>query len=1369
MRYILSTFFLIFICSKGFGQAQNGFLSNPVFKNYSTKDGLSQRSVISIFQDHQGYMWFGTRYGLNKFDGKKFKSYYYNSEVPNSLSNSWVLSIVEDKSYNIWFGTKNGLNKYIPEHDSFERIYLNHNIEKPYDIEIIALTEGQGPFLWIATNQGLHRFNTETYRVLTFKNNRNIPSSLSSNQTSSLLLTKKSDLWICTSETIDQYQPQNNTFLHYSYPKDASPTRTKNYTTTLFEDSNNTIWIGYDKGLAYFDKIEKRFKEYKFKSDTGTVITSAVRKIYEDEYNNLLVGTYDGLFYINLKDKSIYHYKHDKKKQSSLSQNSIYEIYEDSKGDLWFGTWAGGISYLDKHANTFKSYSDDIYQVSLNNNIVSSIVEYRDNELWIGTEGGGLNVLNLSTGKFSYLQHNPDMVNSLSGNNVKALLKDKGGNLWVGTHGSGISKVTYDGQHISYTRYVSKLNDSASLSDDKITCLAEDDNNNIWVGTSGGGLNIYNKALNNFSRIKDSDTLMGGFIQTMFKAINKNKLWVGSDIGLFEIDADSKSILHVDFKSNKEKAFNVKTVISIYQESDEILWIGTEGDGLYKYNIVSKESQRFGVEQGLSDGVIYGIKPNNEELWVSTNNGISRLNIKTNDIKNFNESDGLHIKEFNYGASYKRDNGELIFGGTNGLTMFNPNNIVVDTFIPPVLISSVTVRNRPELKVTETVKSLNLEYNQNDIQFDFVALGFSKANKHEYAYKLNGFDDKWRYVGNNSKATYTNLDHGAYQFEVKAANSDGIWTDKPAVLKVVISPPLWKTWWAYTLYIVLFIVLFFAARKALLVRINEKNALREVQRDKERTEELNKLKLQLFTNISHDFRTPLTLIVGPLKRLMDHTSNDPFIQTQLKGMYRNTNILLQLINQLLDFRKAESGKLRMHFSKGNFVPFIENIKLSFEQLAHEKQIKYTLNYPSSHLELWFDKVELQKTVLNILSNAFKFTPVGGCISIDISKNEKNDTIELKIRDNGKGIPDNQIPFIFDRYFQLGQQHELRTGTGVGLAVAKDIVDLHHGEIKVHSKIGEGTVFIIALPLGNKHINQEQINFEVEEINNHSFLDVSTPEVFSHNVIHSENLDVDKFNKDLPSMLIVEDNSEVRKLIFDLFLKTFNVYQATNGNEGITKAQSKPIDIIISDVMMPVMDGLQFCSAIKTDIVTSHIPVILLTARTSKDMQKSGYETGADIYISKPFEPDLLKMQVENLLKSRLNLIEKFKKDIILKPKELELVSTDEVFLQKAMDIVEEHITDPDFLVTTFAEKMFMSQSVLYRKIKGLTGQSISEFLRTIKLKRAAQLLVKTDMTVTDIAYQIGFNDIKYFRKCFKETFNLTPSQFKKQHQNTNKE
>ncbi|MDW5289197.1 two-component regulator propeller domain-containing protein [Formosa sp. PL04] len=1367
---VKKVFLFLFVCTWSMfciAQKKTDYYNNIKFKQFSTHNGVSQRSVISILQDNQGFMWFGTRYGLNKYDGNTFKNYNYNSEDSLSLSHNWIKALAKDTSGDIWVGTKNGLNKYNSVTDNFTRIKKNNLNKSYYTNEIWDLKKQDSIYLWIATNMGLDRFNTKTGNILNFSHNKNNPHSISSNQIRKILITQKGDLWVCTSEKIDVYDAKGNSFKHYDYPENVTPNITKNSSLALFEDTNQNIWLGYENGLAKLNLETNTFEDYKLKSASKNIITTAVRSICEDRDGQLWIGAYDGLYRIDIENGITSKYEHDNIDSNSLSQNSIYKILEDSRGDLWIGTWAGGINYFDRSSNNFSSFSVGSNNKNLNYKVVSSIVEDENENLWIGTEGGGVNFYNKSSGMFTYYTHDPNNSNSLSANNVKAILKDHFGNFWIGTHDGGLNLLTIKGDKMIFKVFKNNFKGNISFSVNKITALAEDDDYNIWIGTNEEGLNLYNRSSNTFVRIKDLESFIGNFVYTISKSKFDNRLFVGSENGLSKINVATKQISKINFRDKGTEALNSNLVTVVYEESATSLWIGTEGDGIFNYNTETKKSVRYGLGKGLPNEVVYGVLPDNQNnIWLSTNKGLSRLNLETKRIKNFDKTDELQGNEFNYGAFIKTKKDNLIFGGINGFTIFNPNQIKTDKFLPPIAITAFKVRNKPYTTVSDSTKTISLRYNQNDFSFNFVALNYSQPNKTQYAYKLEGFDNDWNFIGNHKTAVYTNLNPGNYTFKVKASNSDGVWNENDSELSIKIAPPLWGTWWAYVIYLILLLSVFLFIRHNEVIRIRNRNALRQERLDKEQMEEVNRLKLQLFTNISHDFRTPLTLIIGPLKKMLNEKTGSSSIHNQLSGMYRNASILLQLINQLLDFRKSEAGKLHLHASKNDLVDFLKNIQLSFEELAKDRNIKYELGSSDAIIEVWFDKIEMKKVILNILSNAFKFTPKNGEISLKISNNTltNKDTsstyVKIEIKDSGKGIPKDDLEFVFNRYFQLGQQHELRSGTGVGLALAKDIVELHKGKIYVESNLGEGSCFTVLLPLGNTHLEEKEIIYE--DVIENDLLDYYEGSNVASGWIREEtDIDEIEFNDAWPSILLVEDNIEVRQFIKEIFRNDFNVFEAKNGLEGIHLAQYNPIDVIVSDVMMPEMDGMEMCHQIKSDIRTSHIPVILLTARTSSKVQKEGYETGADVYLTKPFDGETLKLQVLNILKSRKSLIYKFKKDILLEPKEITVVSADEVFLKRAMDIIEENLSNSEFNVNVFNDKLGMSQTVVYKKIKVLTGQTVSEFIRTIRLKRASHLLLQTDLNIADIVYDIGFNDLKYFRRCFKRVFNDSPSAYRK--------
>ncbi|MBP8791796.1 MAG: response regulator [Lutibacter sp.] len=1122
--------------------------------------------------------------------------------------------------------------------------------------------------------------------------------------------------------------------------------------------------LGYELGLAKFNPQKQQFEA--FTINNSEAVTSPVRVVCEDFKGNLWIGTYEGLYILNSEKSKISYFKHNENEPNSLSQNSVYQIIEDSKGDIWIGTYAGGVNYYDRSFDLFKHFTTGTNTSKLSYKVVSVIIEDPDQNLWIGTEGGGINFYNRKTGVFDYYQHNKNNANSLSTNNVKSMIRTRNGNFWIGTHNGGLNFLNPKIKPFKFEKYKNTTGDSNGLSNNRVISLYEDYQNNIWIGTSGGGLNVMNVATKSITRIPDPSGTISSLVYNISKTSNRDTLLIAGDNGLVKFNIKTQKFIAIDYRKN-QNVNNFNATLCVYEDPAKNIWIATEGDGLYYYNSISKKSIKYGINEGLPNEVIYTILPaDSNTLWFSTNKGLSRLNLKTNEFKNFNASDGLIGDEFNFGAYIKLQNGNLMFGGTSGIDFFNPKIIKENSFIPPVSITEILVNNKPFLAENKTKKEITLEHNQNVFSFNFIALSYSQPEKNQYAYKLEGFDKEWNYIENKKSATYTNLDAGKYLFKVKASNSDGVWNEQGASIIVTILPAPWRTWWAYLLYFSIFLLILYFIRRIVLIRIKDRNELKNEKLEKEKLEEVNKLKLELFTNISHEFRTPLTLILGPVTQLLNIENNNSFFKEKLDTIQRNTKVLLQLINELLDFRKNESGKLNLKASKSNIIPFIENIKLSFEELAIQKKVNYKLTSTNKNIEVWFDKFKMKKILFNLISNAFKFTNDGNDLFINISTTSINETskepefVKIDIINFVTIIPEEHIKFIFERFYQLDQK-EMHSGSGIGLSLTKSLIELHKGKIEVNSSAKDGTCFSVYIPLGKEHLSENECITDFDENDENIFSDkpVFIERELKNNEILANTAPLE-FNKELLSLLVVEDNIEVRTFIKSIFSEKYNVFEANNGQEGIEVSKEHPIDLIISDVMMPLMDGFEMCKEIKSNITTSHIPVILLTAKTSSIHQKEGYNIGADAYITKPFDANILEVRVNNLLNTRRNLISKFKKDIILEPKELVFTSADELFLEKAIKIVEENISDPEFNVNLFTDHMNMSRSVIFRKLKALTDQSINEFIRNIKLKRAAQYLAQTKMNVSQIAYEVGFNDLKYFRTCFKNQFNETPSTYR---------
>ncbi|HLT86372.1 MAG TPA: two-component regulator propeller domain-containing protein [Sphingobacterium sp.] len=1346
-----------------YAQKLNNIPEDLKFQHFTSVNGLSQRSVADIIQDKKGYIWFGTRDGLNKFDGQKFVVYRHNTTDSTSLSNSNIHAIYEDQEENLWVGTERGLNKYNPSADNFIRYTFADSPHAVADNLIRGIIQVSNRILWVATENGIIQLDIKTNEVKKIQKESGKYNSLSDNNLRSFLKDNEGNIWICNTKYIDVYNTEKGFFKRLHYPQKADNSRIHlNDLPTLFIDKKNTLWLGYEQGLAWYDRSTESFIDFEFQHKKA--VASSTRTLCEDHFGNLWIGSYSGLYILSNDRQKLKHIVHDPDNSTSLSQNSIYRIIRDSRGDMWIGTWADGVNYYNQDNGAFKSIYSGNTDNKLNYKVVSGIAEDAEGNLWIGTEGGGLNFYDRRTHKFTYYNHNPHDPNSLSANNIKSVLIDRNGNIWIGIHDGGLNFLNPRQKPFKFQKIDFPQNQNISLKAYKVLTLFEDYKGNIWIGTLTGGLIFYDTHKKTLSKIdKDIKTVM-----SIAQTHNPNILLIGGNNGLESIDIETKQKQRVQVKevARTEPPLYVN---SIFVDPTGYFWIGTEGQGLYIYNPKGKTTKSYSTKDGLPNDIIYGILPDdNGKIWISTNNGLSQIETASNSIRNYNQSDGLQGNEFNYGSFFKTSKKELFFGGTNGLTYFDPKNLRRNTFVPPIDITNIDVNNTYFTKITDSITSITLTYNENNFSIDFTSLSYMRPEKNEFAYKLEGNDDNWNYIGNQRRAVYTNIQQGEYVFKVIGANNDGIWNERGTTLRIRVLPPPWKTWWAYLLYFVACSGLFLYIRKLTLLRIKER-------KEKERAEETNQLKLQLFTDISHDFRTPLTLIIGPLEKMVRKKLGDSYIRQQHDIMLKNAKMLLQLINQILDFRKSESGKLTLQATKNNIIPFIKDVKSSFDALANKKNIQYRLITRNENIQVWFDKSMLKNILFNLLSNAFKFSDDGSEIIIYVSTISKKvrsrlvSYVKISVLNFGPVISKEDIPLIFEQFYQLPYKQK-NLGSGIGLSLTKRLVELHRGKIIVSSSETKGTRFSILLRLGNEHLEKNECIEQAEILEgceeDFYYMDVGEDQV---DIQQEAGVDVEPtsdipFEESRQNLLIVEDNIDLQKFIQEIFKDKYRVFTAENGEDAIAVAHHEAIDLVISDVQMPVMDGFELCRHIKTTLICSHIPVILLTAKTSPIHQEKGYRTGADAYITKPFNAEILELRVDNLLKTRANLVRKFKQDTILEPKKLTISSPDELFLEKAISVVEQYISDPDFNVSAFIDQMNMSRTVIYTKLKALTGQNLSTFIRLIRLKKASRLITETQMNVSQVAYEVGFNDLKYFRESFKELYKVTPSEYKKQHQ-----
>ncbi|HXI01129.1 MAG TPA: two-component regulator propeller domain-containing protein [Sphingobacteriaceae bacterium] len=1384
MKFTITNFagFIIALIVSTISFSENAIAQKQIsFKHLTINNGLSQNSVFSIFQDKDDYIWIGTEDGLNRFDGYEFTIYKHENNNPKSISNSRINAIYEDPRGNLWIGTADGLNLFDKNSGSFTRIRTGTARPGGTNDPITSIVCDSYGNLWIGTFDGLKLYDSKTNKVRHFKTN-NKQSLVGSNKVQTIFEDRGRLLWISIGKDLKRFDPVHKKFQPLPASLEKNPTLRKSKVRIIRQDKNGHYWFGTEtEGLFRFDPKTAASVNYKHDPvSANSLPISIIRDLSIVSEQEIWIGTREGLSILNPITNQFQNYTYNRYDPKALSHNSIRSIMRDKSGNMWLGTFAGGLNIYQSSNSNFSYIGEQLAdRPGLNHPVVSSILKADNGALWVGTEGGGLNYIDRRAAVYKTY-----VINSKQQNIVKSLAKDKTGHLWIGTYDGLVNLDTRSGKFKNY-----KIGGNGDKpGNNQIYALAVADSG-VWIGTDGQGLVFRSKegtetAFLHNSRNKNS--ISGNNIIALLTDDGSQNLWIGTETGLNYYD---KKKGFTPFLHNDAKPYSIShnSVSSLFIDSRKRVWIGTKGGGL---NIYDRNSGRFYAltqADGLANNVIHSIREDNTgRLWVSTNNGLSVITFKSLslplskknlDIINYSVADGLQSNQFSSGASETGEDGELFFGGINGITSFHPQKISKNRLKPNVVLTDFFIKNNPvkihsensPLKKTigETA-SITLPYDQAFITFKFAALNYINPEKNQYAYKLDGFaDDEWHYVGNQRTATYTNLDAGKYTFRVKAANNDGVWNDKIREITITVLPPWWETWWAYTLYILLIGSLLYLFYYYSYKTANLKSELVFEHMSREKDQELAQRKLSFFTHISHEIKTPLTLILAPIDKLVGMNEGNNKIQNQLMLMQRNGERLVRLINQLLDFRKFETGSMKIEAAEGDIVRFIKEVVMAFDSYARHKNIKLKVISEKDSVRTWFDRDKFEKIMYNLLSNALKFTPEEGKVVIRISTEHvgEKEFVRIEIEDNGIGIPPENIDKIFEQFNHYDEQGINNDGTGIGLSFSKGLIEMHHGEIHVKSTpsthgVRGSTCFMIKVPLGKQHFSEAEIISDFKDSENIStYYETDIPVAVRVKSDKRKCKVLQSMDKEKPIMLIVEDNSDVLHFIESHFEELFEVHTATQGAEGWEKALSVIPDIIISDVMMPELSGTALCSKLKSDSRTSHIPVILLTARTPLIFKVEGYETGADDYITKPFNLNILESRIWNLLESRQVLRERYRKDITLQPRNVAITSPDEKFLDKVMNYIEENISESTLSVEELGKEVGMSRVTLYRKIKALTNQSAVEFIRTIRLKRAGQLLQQNKLNVSEVAYMVGFLDIDYFRKCFKDQFGSTPKEY----------
>lgn len=1323
-----------------------------LFKHISDEQGLSNSTIETIFQDSRGFLWFGTRDGLNRYDGHEIMVYKNNNRDTTSLSDSYIRTIYEDREHHLWIGTINGLNRLNREKNVFTR--FKHQPGNPYSLSsnlVTCIATDKDGDLWIGTyGGGINLFDKKEEGFISFRHDAVNANSLGDDRVNAIYEDKSGNLWLGTESGLQLFNKKTNRFTNLP----------GNAIKVIQEDRQGNLWLGTeDAGLELYDPVQKTITRFSHSDkDPASLGNNLIKSLLSDKRGNLWVGSINGgLNLFNPAKNSFFNYQNEPGNTSSLSQRTVSALFEDNQGNLWIGTHRGGINVYSPGTGKFNWYRQESTGNSLGYSDVKAFCEDSRGNIWIGTDGGGLDLFQRDKHFFQHYHYSPFDDKSIGSDAVLDVMEDKEGNIWVSTWGGGLNLLNKKTGR--FTRYQNNPADSHSISSNFVQKTFEDYRGNLWVATYYGGLNIFNPKTGKFSRlIHDSSgktSLYGNNIVSIHEDKESN-IWVGTDDeGLNCYHPITRHFSH--YFHNEEKTPDLRVLFS---DSKGRLWVGQKG--LYFLDAAHNTFSLYADKAGLSSEFIKGITEDEEGyLWIATSNGITRLNPDTYAFKKYNTGDGLQGLEFEANAYLKTKDGEMYFGGINGFNSFYPGNIKINKFIPPVYITDFQVFNKkitageansPLQNDISLTKEMQLSYKQSTFSFTFSALNYTAPENNQYAYKLEGLDKDWNYVGKERKASYTNIGPGEYTFRVKASNNDGVWNEEGASVKVLITPPFWRTGWFIFLLVIFVICCLYAFYK-----FKTKMKLEELE--KRKREEIHQMQLQFFTNISHEFRTPLSLILGPLEKLMKEDTS-PVFSHYYAVMHRNIHRLTGLITELMDFRKLESGSLQVGVMKGNLNSFLDEIAEEFRDWAVQKEIAFKVLPCSTLQDTWFDRQIMEKIVLNLLNNSFKYTRNGGHITVDLlgslsdfSPSFENELIlknefrgsryaYIRVADDGIGISKESIQHLFQRYYRITESH---LGSGVGLAFVKSLAMLHKGDVRVFSERHKGTEIIIGIP-----VNENDYKEEERGTLHHSEGGVRLESINNEPVNHLSSSEL---------ILLVEDNAELRQFLKESLGQYYKVIEAGDGSLGLEQAKKTFPNLIISDVIMPGMNGIDLCRAIKQDMETKHIPFIILTAKSTLNSQIEGLDSGADYYFAKPLNMDLLLLTIRNIFNQGAKLKERYGREHQVEAMDLVHSGKDKEFMQQLLFIIESQLVNPDFDIEYLCGKIGMSRTRLYQKIKSISGQSIGDFVRTIRLNKAKEIMTGEDVSLTEVMYRIGIQTQSYFTKAFKKEFGKTPTQF----------
>ncbi|KRT17839.1 hypothetical protein ASU31_00650 [Pedobacter ginsenosidimutans] len=1323
----------------------------PAARSLDIEDGLSNNSVRTIYKDKSGYMWIGTHDGLNRYDGYEFKTFRNSLADSSSLPHNYIYAIAEDMERNIWVATGQGVSITNNLSNKFSPAYFTNQkgITQKISVQVNTIFTNPQGIVFIGTNGG----------GLLIKS----PGKSSAEQLSINYQGKKMTNYSVTSIKKDL----NNKIWLFIDPLglcsyDPKTKKIVAVNTTLSRaycievDNNNDIWIGTKAGL-YRYQVSKSILSQRYTSLGSEGRSEHILCLNYEKSGKLYIGTKGGGLVIMNTKTGKFETPHFPS-SSILEKQSIPVIYRDSSSSLWFGTSKAGVLIMEPNGNSFKTiaYTSGSPN-SLVGNYVSCFLEDEKGKILIGTDGAGLSIWNRKDNSFANYTHSTKFNNSLSSNLISDMKRDFLGDVWIASFGGGINRMKKGASSFEHFKC---FNSATGIENENVWQLIEDHQKVLWATTfSNGTLYYFNRNANQF-KVFDEKLLENLF---SIREDRKEVLWTGNSNYLIKIDRKEKK--HVYYPIGKP-------VRVIFEDGFENLWLGTEGGGLILFDRKSgKVKKRFSTVDGLCNNSILAINEDAKgNLWISTFSGLSRFNAKKVVFLNFFQEDGLQSNQFIDNSTIKLKSGELIFGGLKGFNIFNPDSILIDRRFPPVAITDIRVNNHlisPEddyvsKLVNNEITGLKIPFQEAVLSVDFAALEFKAPGKIRYAYYLEGWDKGWNYTNRVRTAIYTRLSEGNYKLHIKSSNIHGQWLSSSKTLIIRVLPPWYRSIIAYICYVALVIGILYICLSYLRRRSQMKHQIELANLKLQQEHEISEEKLSFFTHISHEFRTPLTLIINPVQEFLNSQEGnvDP---RDLIIVYRNARRLLSLVDQLMLFRKSEAQEINKTIF--NFVSFCEEIYVCFAHQAKSKHIKFDFLMPDKEIYVSADREKMEVVLYNLISNAFKFTPRDGNITLSVRDNGGD--VEFHVIDSGKGINIKDGDKIFERFYRAPDQSFL-SGFGVGLFLVKKFIEVHSGKVSFESSANQGTDFKVIIPKGTlpDKLYPKENSVSTPTVIPAFFDDLSTENTkkTQEKLIKEEtDLIYADTTTEKKTILIVDDDTDIRSYIKQIFSNDYLVYEAKDGHEGYSFAKNSVPDLIITDMIMKELNGVELCMKIKSDPSLTHIPVIILTSSSSPELKLKGIEQGADDFITKPFEKNILMARVANLLRSRNTLQQYFLNEITLKSEDSKISPEYKSFLESCINITEKHLDDPDFSVKMLADELAISPSILYRKVKSISGKTTNEFIRYIRLRKAAQLLINTDYNINQTAIFCGFVDVRYFREQFSKLFGIRPSDFKKKY------